>query len=226
MPVITPAYPSMCATHNVSMSTQSIMIEEFKRAADIVDKIVVRSAAWSELFAPHEFFQQYRYYLQITASSIDLDVQLKWSGTVQSKIRSLIKNLEFNEQLEMAHPFVDGFERQNICESTDEMHLVMTGELPRHIYDRKEEDYKDKPETTRVYTTSFFIGLLVRPQDRKWCLAAVPRRLTLVYAAVSGTNRQLNISYPTQEFTKITKTWDGFDEAKMGIVVRYVKACV
>jgi poly(A) polymerase Pap1 len=31
MPIITPAYPSMCATHNVTQSTQMIMTEEFKK---------------------------------------------------------------------------------------------------------------------------------------------------------------------------------------------------
>ena len=31
MPIITPAYPSMCATHNVTSSTQMIMTEEFKK---------------------------------------------------------------------------------------------------------------------------------------------------------------------------------------------------
>ena len=35
MPIITPAYPSMCATHNVMASTQLIMTEEFKRGNDI-----------------------------------------------------------------------------------------------------------------------------------------------------------------------------------------------
>lgn len=78
MPVITPAYPSICSTHNVSCSTQAILTREFKRAADIVDKIVVRSVQWSELFAPHDFFTRYRVYIQITASSVDPDVQLKW----------------------------------------------------------------------------------------------------------------------------------------------------
>lgn len=78
MPVITPAYPAMCSTHNVSQSTQAIMTKEFKRAADIVDKIVVRDAQWADLFEPVDFFSKYRYYLQITASSVDSDVQLKW----------------------------------------------------------------------------------------------------------------------------------------------------
>lgn len=31
MPVITPAYPSMCATHNVTASTLKIMIDELNR---------------------------------------------------------------------------------------------------------------------------------------------------------------------------------------------------
>lgn len=78
MPVITPAYPSICSTHNVGTSTQAILTREFKRAADIVDKIVVRSVQWSELFQPHDFFTRYRVYIQITASSVDPDVQLKW----------------------------------------------------------------------------------------------------------------------------------------------------
>ena len=94
MPIITPAYPAMCATHNVSESTQIIMTEEFKRGqflaycsclqklmkagADIVDKVIVGTATWSELFAKHDFFHKYRYYLQVIASTDSPDVQIKW----------------------------------------------------------------------------------------------------------------------------------------------------
>jgi poly(A) polymerase Pap1 len=31
MPIITPAYPSICATHSVSASIQAILKEEFQR---------------------------------------------------------------------------------------------------------------------------------------------------------------------------------------------------
>lgn len=34
MPIITPAYPSMCATHNVTASTQMIMTDEFKKGGE------------------------------------------------------------------------------------------------------------------------------------------------------------------------------------------------
>lgn len=71
------------------------MTEEFKRGtllhcslsvqpdgslgADIVDKVIIGTAQWSELFAKHDFFHKYRYYLQITASAGDAELQMKWS---------------------------------------------------------------------------------------------------------------------------------------------------
>jgi len=78
MPIITPAYPSMCATHNVTASTQMIMTEEFKKGSDIVDNVIVGSANWSELFAKHDFFHKYKYYLQVIASTGSPDLQIKW----------------------------------------------------------------------------------------------------------------------------------------------------
>jgi poly(A) polymerase len=66
MPIITPAYPSMCSTHNVMHSTKTVMTAEFKKASVIVDKIMVKSSSsagggdWSELFQKHDFFSTYR----------------------------------------------------------------------------------------------------------------------------------------------------------------------
>jgi poly(A) polymerase len=73
-----------------------IMTEEFKKGivffspaltchlnllvegADIVDKVIVGSASWSDLFAKHDFFHKYRYYLQVVASTGNADLQIKW----------------------------------------------------------------------------------------------------------------------------------------------------
>lgn len=69
MPIITPAYPSMCATHNISVSTKTVILRELQRGGDIVDKIFMKQLKWSDLFARHTFFSQdYKYYLSITSS--------------------------------------------------------------------------------------------------------------------------------------------------------------
>jgi poly(A) polymerase len=34
---------------------------------------------------------------------------------------------------------------------------------------------------------------------------------------------RLDISWPTAEFTKMVKSWDKFDEAKMGVIIRHIK---
>lgn len=35
-------------------------------------------AEWSALFVKHDFFQRYRFYLQVVAASRDLEMQNKW----------------------------------------------------------------------------------------------------------------------------------------------------
>jgi poly(A) polymerase len=43
-----------------------------------VDKVIVNRADWSQLFAKHDFFHKYRYYLQVIASTGTAELQLKW----------------------------------------------------------------------------------------------------------------------------------------------------
>ncbi len=95
----------MCATHNVTQSTQMVMTQEFQRGSEIVDRIFLGKATWKELFEKHDFFHRYKYYLQVIASSGSADLQLKWEGTVESKLRQLIMKLELVPSLLIAHPF-------------------------------------------------------------------------------------------------------------------------
>lgn len=110
MPVITPAYPSMCSTHNVTASTLRLMTEEFRRGAEIMLKIEQRRASWEDLLAPTDFFARYRNFFQILAVSESEEAHLIWSGFLGSKIRHLTPKLELEEYIEAAPPYHEGFE--------------------------------------------------------------------------------------------------------------------
>lgn len=74
MPVITPAYPSMNSTYNVTHTTLSIMRSEFARGLEITSHVEQKSPTWESLFDETEFFVQYSLYLQIeVAAENDID---------------------------------------------------------------------------------------------------------------------------------------------------------
>ncbi|EPQ26251.1 uncharacterized protein PFL1_06186 [Pseudozyma flocculosa PF-1] len=225
MPIITPAYPSMCSTHNVTQSTQMVMTQEFKRAAEVVDRVMIGKTDWSELFAKHDFFHKYKYYLQVIASSGSADLQLKWHGTVQSKVRQLIMKLELVPTLICAHPFVKGFDQVSECWNDHEVRMVATGDIPDEVAKRTKVEALPEGEAAvqeaaqeakkveqvkeghrMIWTTTFYIGICIEPRQPN---ATGPR--------------QLDISYPTNEFTQKVKQWEQYDEASMGIVVRHIK---
>ncbi|KAN0097052.1 Poly(A) polymerase central domain containing protein [Tylopilus felleus] len=207
MPIITPAYPAMCATHNVTASTQMIVTEEFKKGADIVDRVIVGTASWSELFLKHDFFHKYRYYLQVIASTGDSELQIKWAGTVESRIRQLVMKLEYVDSLILAHPFIKGFEQVSHCISREEVCQVAQGQISDAIAKRTKADIEGIEDASSVYSTAFYIGLLVEPKPMG-----------------SVGPRKLDISYPTTEFTKLVKMWEKYDESQMGIFVRNIKS--
>ncbi|GMG52135.1 unnamed protein product [Ambrosiozyma monospora] len=81
MPIITPAYPSMCATHNITASTQKIIIKEMQRGLDIMNDIQFGKKDWSDLFTKHDFFYRYKFYLTIvTGTKGSYEDHLKWSA--------------------------------------------------------------------------------------------------------------------------------------------------
>ncbi|XP_067845152.1 poly(A) polymerase gamma isoform X3 [Heptranchias perlo] len=103
MPIITPAYPQQNSTFNVSSSTRTIMVEEFKQGLAITDEILQCKIDWSKLFEPPNFFQKYKHYIVLTASASTEDHHLEWIGLVESKIRVLVGNLERNDYITLAH---------------------------------------------------------------------------------------------------------------------------
>lgn len=162
-------------------------------AAEVVDRVIVGSTQWGELFDKHDFFHKYKYYLQVIASSGSADMQLKWSGTVESRVRQLIMKLELVPTLICAHPFIKGFNQVSHCLDENEVRLVAIGDIPEAVANRtklkelpkegdaakeqdeaaKKEDQKDGSRT--VWTTTFYIGLCVEPRQGECCGIFFPR---------------------------------------------------
>ena len=139
MPVITPAYPSMCATHNITRSTMHVIRAELKRASHIAQAIFDGKKQWRDLFEKQTFFtQDYKYYLSIVAGSKTKEAQLIWSGLVESKVRRLVTIIEDAEtDIAIAHPFNKGFERVHRCQNQQEVDEVLQGSLKYQAKDVK-----------------------------------------------------------------------------------------
>jgi poly(A) polymerase len=78
MPIITPAYPAMNSTYNVSESTIRILKEEFKRGAEVTMKIEQGTLPWTALFEKSDFFTRYKAYVQVDAFAATEEEHRKW----------------------------------------------------------------------------------------------------------------------------------------------------
>ncbi|KAI9298855.1 Poly(A) polymerase [Neoconidiobolus thromboides FSU 785] len=161
MPIITPAFPSMCSTHNVSASTQAILTQELKRGVEITKSISEKKATWDDLFKKETFFFNYKYYIKLTAYSNEKNLQLKWSGTVESKVRQLVMALEQSFEFILIHPYPKGFEQEFKFELEDEVNKAIQ-ERFININDNKE--LEDDKVLKKLYTSSFYLGLLIKPR--------------------------------------------------------------
>jgi poly(A) polymerase len=186
MPIITPAYPSMCATHNITRSTKEIIMRELKRGGNIADQIMAGKATWKDLFVKQTFFTQgYKYYLSVISASTTKEAQQLWYGLVESKVRLLVVALEAYSSIALAHPFNKGFERVHKCYNDEDIEKAKGGSLEYQVKEEptatsdaandtsvgpvaKDADIngEQKPtgndNFTMVYTTTHYIGLELR----------------------------------------------------------------
>ncbi|KAF2843573.1 Poly(A) polymerase papa [Patellaria atrata CBS 101060] len=228
MPVITPAYPSMCATHNITLSTKTVINRELEHAMKITNEIMDGKKPWKELFKRHAFFTEgYKYYLSVTSASRTKEAQSIWSGTVQSKIRRfLVSGIEISaEGVEIAHPFNEGFDRIHNCKNEDEVQEVLSGSMKyqvsvtkttEEVHDFKqsiaaqgadalemptENGHKANPDGTfTIYTTTFYVGIELSPGEKS-----------------------LDISYPVTQFKNECVSWDQYNAELNSVRVVHIR---
>ncbi|KAI9113007.1 hypothetical protein K1719_015939 [Acacia pycnantha] len=89
MPIITPAYPCMNSSYNVSTSTLRVMMEQFHYGNKICEEIDLSKACWSCMFESYLFFESYKNYLQVDIVAADADDLRTWKGWVESRLWQL-----------------------------------------------------------------------------------------------------------------------------------------
>eukprot|EP00929_Paragymnodinium_shiwhaense_P105996 TRINITY_DN71080_c0_g1_i1.p1 TRINITY_DN71080_c0_g1~~TRINITY_DN71080_c0_g1_i1.p1 ORF type:complete len:558 (+),score=111.41 TRINITY_DN71080_c0_g1_i1:212-1885(+) len=96
MPVITPSFPAMNSTYNVTESTKRIMMEEFRRGRCLAKALKAGSlnGTVSSIHEPYPFFEAFNHFLWLEVLAKTEEVYLKFSGWVESKLRMLMKHLD------------------------------------------------------------------------------------------------------------------------------------
>ena len=121
-PIITPAYPCMNSTYNVSLTTRNVMITELEKAMEITKQMMkndrTQKITWKRLFKKFPFFKAYLHFVQIQILSRDEETRRKWKGYAESKIRLLLSNLEkFNREFLYSclefRPYPKGYQLNN-----------------------------------------------------------------------------------------------------------------
>jgi poly(A) polymerase len=218
MPVITPAFPAMCATHTITTSTKQIMMEEFVRADRIVRDVYDGKTSWEALFHRHSFFtKDHKYYLSVIAASRTKEADLTFHGLVQSKVRILVQGIDDGQTgIDVARPYTEGFERVHRCKNEDQVDAVTKGSLD-YMIPASEVPEAGTTEDHIIYTTTFYIGLRL-PLGMCCSYAFYPAGLT------SCSERStLDISYPTNQFrSKITES-NLYNEETMSVKVVHTR---
>ncbi|TPX74372.1 hypothetical protein CcCBS67573_g04356 [Chytriomyces confervae] len=195
MPIITPAYPSMCTTHNLSKSNFKLIMHEITRGATIVERISAGTASWEQLVEPLSFRTLYEDYLQIVATSDSIEHQFVWSGWVESRIRQLSKRLETLPNISLVH----------IC--TQVYEKVMP-QLPITESPANHSDQLVTHPSPLAHSSVFYIGLQLS-ENR------IPARGVHPSSVV-------DVSRPIQEFIELVQSGSMFSPDIMGISVRHL----
>lgn len=115
MPVITPAFPAMNCTYNVTETTKRILLDEFRRGYEVVKKVEQAKATWQEVHEPFPFFNNgpFVHYLCLEVLAKSPEVHVKFCGWVESKLRILHKSLEGAVRGMQIHPNPEQYDLRN-----------------------------------------------------------------------------------------------------------------
>ncbi|KAI1384702.1 Poly(A) polymerase [Hypoxylon trugodes] len=239
MPVITPAYPQMCATFNITHSTMAIIQRELERGLDLTIKIQDGKLQWKDLFGKHTFFTaDHKYYLAVIATSTTKEAHKIWSGFVESKVRVLVGELERHASIAIARPFNKGYERLHRVKNDEETEAVQNGSLAYRVQDDEEDDTEAKEENgvdvkAEVGTTAPNSAVKSDLEDSGMKMEDIPEATSLGTKIYTTTHyvglelaegaKTLDLSVQVNAFKAICGQWEKYDANLNYLSVQHVK---
>ncbi len=94
MYIITPAYPNMNSTYNISESQLKRIEKGFMNAYKIIKLVQYDEVDWSDFLLEYPFFHDSYHFIEIKILSEDVKEFEKWKGLVIARIRYLLIILE------------------------------------------------------------------------------------------------------------------------------------
>ncbi|KAL0216117.1 hypothetical protein P9112_008301 [Eukaryota sp. TZLM1-RC] len=131
MPIITPVYPAMNCTYNVTASSLAVMKREFHRGYKICNLIDVGKCDWDSVFEPVQFLKMYRHYLIVEISSTSEEGRRLHTGYVESRLKLIIQSLERTENIKYCHPWPSSFDNDSLGVSAFVLGLVLESQAPQ-----------------------------------------------------------------------------------------------
>ena len=90
------------------------MINEFKHAFDVCEKITSGKCGWKELFEPLNFFSKYKHFLTVISTD-----QPEWIGLLESRMRYIVQALERHTSITLVHLNPYSYQRQIESQAVD-----------------------------------------------------------------------------------------------------------
>lgn len=94
MHIITPAFPQMNTTFNVSESQLKIIEDSLLEGFKILKLISLGELSWEDLLLEYPFFHDYDHFIEIEILSKDEKEFFKWKGLIQARLRYLVTSIE------------------------------------------------------------------------------------------------------------------------------------
>lgn len=106
MSIITPAFPCMNSSHAVTLASLNILINMLREGNGVIKDIKAKKLQWRDFFKKIDFFGMYRIFIEIDVVGTVLEEFRLWLGFVESKIRKLTNNFEW-QKIDETRNYVD-----------------------------------------------------------------------------------------------------------------------